>query len=155
MEVITMNPKNPNNAPDPLAVYSVPSANVPGDYYTVELYPNRATACDCPWGRKEDAPSRCWHVRAAQLMEHAEDVFYPFISSDIIRRAQSGDIHSQLYLLKECVTQLAWRDEWSAASRAAEVLTKYLQALSVQGADPQSAARKEEAAPAAASRLAA
>lgn len=130
--------------PEITATYSVPSAHKPGDYYTVHLIANGATQCDCTWGSKENAPTRCWHVRAAQAIEFADDLV-PFhaITTETIERARRGSIHAQVRVFEHFIAYLAGRSEFSAASRAAEVLQKYLLAVSLQGAAASSLSRVE------------
>jgi hypothetical protein len=113
--------------------WSIPSTHLVGHYYTATVYHDAsATQCDCPWGSKEEAHTRCWHAKFALAMEN--DEVKAQVGELTWRRAHSGDLYAQVAMLSSLVALLVDRDALVTASRVFEVLNKYLVALSVQGA---------------------
>src|SRR3954453_20037634 len=118
----------------PLSQWSVPSTRTPGEFYTVHLYPNGATSCTCAWGQKEEAPSKCWHVNFARVIEN--EAVQNEVGDLTIARAMRGDIACQLIMLQTCGSLLANEGRFFAAHRCFELISKYMLALSIQGAVP-------------------
>lgn len=142
-----MNPtsKNPEEVPkkmSQISEWSVPSTRTPGQFYTVKLFPNGGTSCTCQWGKSEEARTRCWHVQLVRVLENSEIQECAGLLDT--RAALTGSISAQLTLLQACGSLLATEGRFHAAHRCYEVISKYMLALSVQGAVP-----KEEAAAAA------
>ena len=113
------------------AVWSVPSTEKPGQYYRVELHDNGATACDCPWGRKEEAPSRCWHAKLVIALEC--DYVRDHLPGQY-EAACRGDVLATVRILSGFGDELVKADAMHNASRCYEVIARYLQAVSTQGA---------------------
>ena len=113
------------------AVWAVPSASVPGDYYRVEIAPDGATSCTCHWGRKANAPSKCWHVR---LVLAVETDYVRNHLPGLYERASAGDVLAVARILAGFGDELVQADALHNAGRCFETLAKYMQAVSVQGA---------------------
>jgi hypothetical protein len=113
------------------AAWFVPSANVPGDYYRVEIAPDGATSCSCHWGRNPKAPSKCWHVR---LVLAIETDYVRHHLPGLYERACAGDVIAVVRILSGFGDELAQADALHNAGRCFETIAKYMQAISVQGA---------------------
>jgi hypothetical protein len=123
------------------AVWSVPSTEKPGQYYRVELFDNGATACDCPWGRKEEALlassgaqrrlSKCWHAKLVIALEC--DYVRGYLPGQY-EAACSGDVLAVARILSGFGDELVQAGALHNASRCYEVVAKYMQAVSTQGA---------------------
>lgn len=121
-----------------LVIYTVPSQSQADVRYTVSLWDGDAH-CNCPWGsRSGDTPIHCWHVRLARLLHECINTpdLGELVTADGHRAACGGGLLSQLYIIRMAQELLLEREEYARASKAAEMLSKYLHALSFTGALP-------------------
>lgn len=118
--------------------YIVPSAEVAGSYYQVYVTEAGDWQCDCRWGNRHSGDNnvtRCWHAKLALLLECAEDLL-GYLHWQTMDEARRGNPVAQAWLLSQAVYRLASRSEWHKASDAASLLSKYMAAISIQGAAP-------------------
>src|SRR5262245_24358702 len=132
-----------------VSTWFVPSANTPGEYYEVKLYPNGGTSCPCQWGASDQTTTKCWHAKFVQVIECQQ--VQNEVGDFTLALAARGDVCAQLLLLQTCGSLLARGGRFFAAHRCYEMIAKYMQAVSVQGAAPSHTHPKTEAVRVAAS----
>lgn len=129
-----------------VSTWSVPSTQEPGTYYTVKYFhANGGTSCTCSWGKKADAPTKCWHARFVTVLENRE--VQAWVGWIVRQQAERGRVEAQVQMLQFCAGELVKLGRIRAAAQCFQVLEKYMSAISVQGAHiPEAAAVAASAA---------
>lgn len=107
--------------------WRVPSATVPGRYWTVVYFGNGQTECHCPAVRLGRAEYPCWHALLVTAI--ASETALRLSPRRVVVAARRGDIGAQMALMGRRASWLAANAPLSSAALATRTQHSYMKAM--------------------------